>query len=295
MVEEDGLDRVFIPARLADNPKLAESDPLYVARLRQSGSEQLVQAWLDGDWNVIEGAFFDKWSPRNIVRPFKVPDLWTRLRSFDWGYAAPFSVGWWAVASDPFDAGGARPIPRGALVRYREWYGSNGRPNTGLRLDAEAVAAGILERERGETIRLAVADPSIFRQDGGPSIGERMRRARVSFRPADNTRVGKAGALSGWDQLRSRIVGLDGAPMLYVFDTCRDFIRTVPVLQHDAMRPEDLDTAAEDHIADEARYACLSRPLIARHATPPTNPPDRWEQEWGRGTSWKPVESWKTR
>ena len=291
-IEEDGLKRVFIPARLADNPKLAENDPQYVARLRQTGSEQLVRAWLDGDWNVIEGAFFDKWSVRNIVRPFKVPDLWTRLRSFDWGYAAPFSVGWWAVASDPFDAGGEKPIPRGALVRYREWYGSNGRPNEGLRLDAETVAAGILERERGETIRLAVADPSIFRQDGGPSIGERMRRARVGFRPADNTRVGKAGALSGWDQLRSRIVGTDGAPMLYVFDTCRDFIRTVPVLQHDPARPEDLDTGAEDHVADEARYACLSRPLTAKPAVPAVNPSDRWERDWGRPA--RAVENWKT-
>jgi hypothetical protein len=293
LIEEDGLKRLFIPARLADNPRLAENDPQYVARLPQTGSAQLVRAWLDGDWNVIEGAFFDKWSQRNIVRPFRIPDLWTRLRAFDWGYAAPFSVGWWAVASDPYDAGGEAPIPRGALVRYREWYGSNGRRNEGLRLDAEAVAAGILERERGETVRFAVADPSIFRQDGGPSIGERLRRARVGFRPADNTRVGKAGAMSGWDQLRARIVGTDGVPMLYVFDTCRDFIRTVPVLQHDAMRPEDLVPGAEDHIADEARYACLSRPLTARRQAPAANPPDRWEQEWGRGTSWKPMPSWK--
>ena len=60
--------------------------------------------------------------------------------------------------------------------------------------------------------------------------------------------------------------------MLAVFDTCRDFIRTVPVLQHDPARPEDLDTDAEDHVADEARYACLSRPLIAR-ATAPAPPP----------------------
>jgi hypothetical protein len=49
--------------------------------------------------------------------------------------------------------------------------------------------------------------------------------------------------------------------MLYVFDTCRDFIRTVPVLGHDPQRPEDLDTHAEDHIADETRYACLANAL----------------------------------
>ncbi|MGH7024671.1 MAG: terminase large subunit domain-containing protein [Caulobacteraceae bacterium] len=271
VIEENGLTRVYIPARLADNPKLSEADPLYVARLRQSGSEQLVKAWLDGDWNIIEGAFFDKWSERNIVRPFAVPLEWNRFRSFDWGYATPFSVGWWAVAADPTEAGGAL-IPRGALVRYREWYGSNGRPNQGLRMEAEAVALGILERERGDEIGYGVADRSIFREDGGPSIGERFRQKNCHFRRSDSTRVGKLGALSGWDQMRARICDAEGQPSLFVFDTCRDFIRTVPVLQHDPCFAEDLDTNGEDHVADETRYACLSRPLIAKPAPPPGTP-----------------------
>ena len=285
VIHEDGLSRIFIPARLADNPKLADADPLYVARLRQTGSAELVRAWLDGDWSVIEGAFFDGWSTRNVVRPFPAPAFWGRIRAFDWGYAAPFSVGWWAVVSDPFRAEDA-VIPRGAMVRYREWYGSAG--GRGLRLTAEQVAAGILEREAGERISEAVADPSIFRQDGGPSIAERMARAGCMFRPADNTRVGLVGALSGWDQMRARIAGDEHGPMLYVFDTCREFIRTVPVLQHDAARAEDLDTNAEDHIADETRYACLSRPLATRAPRPrgtPRNLPG-WRYD-------HPVESWK--
>jgi hypothetical protein len=265
------LDRMFIPARLSDNPRLLNEDPLYVARLQQTGSAELVRAWLDGDWNIIEGAFFDKWSNRNIIRPFAIPAFWARLRAFDWGYAAPFSVGWWAVVIDDFD----HPegvLPRGALVRYREWYGAH--EGAGLRLEAEAVASGILARERGETIDGAVADPSIFAENGGPSLAERMRRAGVRFRRGDNTRVGEAGALSGWDQMRARIVGKCGRPMLYVFDTCRDFIRTVPVLQHDPNRPEDLDTEAEDHIADETRYACLTRMIAATAPTPARNPRD---------------------
>jgi hypothetical protein len=285
------LDRQFIPARLTDNPRLLASDPAYVARLRQSGSAELVRAWLEGDWNVIQGAFFDKWSGANIVRPFTVPRLWTRIRAFDWGYAAPFSVGWWTVASDDHPVDGGRTIPRGAMVRYREWYGASGRPGEGLRLEAERVAAGILEREAGEAIGSSVADPSIFQENGGPSLHERMRRAGVQFKPADNTRVGRAGALSGWDQMRARIVGEGRGPMLYVFETCRDFIRTVPVLQHDPARPEDIDTNAEDHIADETRYACLSRPLTAH---PPPGPPaemDPWVRNWGGArremTSWK--------
>jgi hypothetical protein len=285
------LNRVFIPARLSDNPALLKRDPQYVARLHQSGSAQLVRAWLEGDWNLVEGAFFDKWSARNVVRPFTVPAFWTRFRSFDWGYAAPFSVGWWAVASDDHQVEEG-VIPRGALVRYREWYGSTGKPGEGLRLDAEQVARGIAEREVGDTVGSGVADPSIFSHDGGPSIVERMVRVTGHrWRKADNTRVGKVGALAGWDQMRARINGDGKRPMLYVFETCRDFIRTVPVLQHDPARLEDLDTASEDHVADETRYACLSRPLPKNPDTPSVNPNDSWTRE--RRAS-RTVDDWKT-
>ena len=287
------LDRLFIPARLTDNPALLSQDPDYVSRLQQTGSVELVRAWLEGDWNIIQGAFFDKWSNRNIVAPFPIPHDWTRIRAFDWGYAKPFSIGWWAVAADARTVREGLVLPRGALVRYREWYGSTGRPDEGLRLEAEPVARGILAREAGENIRHAVADPSIFAQNGGPSIGERMRRVGVNFREADNTLVGRAGAVSGWDQVRARIAGTDEGPLLAVFDTCRDFIRTVPVLQHDRMRAEDLDTDAEDHIADETRYACLTRPLAARTPAPALTADEIWEREWGRRSS-RP-EAWKTR
>ncbi|HEY1560150.1 MAG TPA: terminase family protein [Caulobacteraceae bacterium] len=255
------IDRLFIPARLTDNPKLLERDPGYVARLSQSGSEALVKAWLEGDWNAVLGAFFDRWSNRNIVTPFRIPQEWNRFRSFDWAYASPFSVGWWAVAADDYH----HPegiIPQGALVRYREWYGAN-RRGEGLRLDAEEIAAGILDRERaaGERIEYGWADPGITSHASGPTIAERMGAVGVTLIKADNTRVGRDGPISGWDQMRTRIRGDGERPMLYVFDTCLDFIRTVPNLPHDPYNLEDLDTRAEDHIADETRYACMSRPL----------------------------------
>jgi hypothetical protein len=287
------LTRLFIPARLTDNPALLKHDPAYVARLRLAGSEALVRAWLEGDWEVVEGAFFDRWSERNIISPFVPPAFWTRIRSFDWGYAGPFSIGWWAVVSDDspvMSRAGPLIAPRGALVRYREWYGSKGGPTEGLRLSAEELAAGILAREAGETIRTAVADPSIFQNQSGPSVGSRMRAAGVAFRPADNTRVGELGALSGWDQMRARIAGTGGTPMLFVFDTCRDFIRTVPTLQHDSARLEDLDTRSEDHIADETRYACLSRPLTAPEPVVPA-PADVWDRG---GRRRRPPEDWRT-
>ncbi len=294
-----GLERVFIPSRVTDNKFLGED---YIARLRGSGSKELVRAWLEGDWSVIEGAFFDCWSnERHVVTPFAIPPDWLRFRSGDWGSAKPFSIGWWAVVGDdvviteagevatgadwrPDDGVGsqrfggrgqsAKWLPRGALVRYREWYGMQpGQPNTGLKLTAEQVAEGIKHREQNDhPIRYGVLDPSAFAQDGGPSIAERMANDphKVFFQRADNKRVSQLGAIGGWDQMRQRLIGdEDGRAMLYVFSTCTDFIRTVPALQHDADRPEDVDTDGEDHAGDEGRYACMSRPWIPRKVEAP--------------------------
>ena len=251
---------VFVPSRIQDNRELLGADPTYIDRLYQVGSAELVRAWLEGDWNAIEGAYFDCWSDKLVIRPVALPDHWLRFRSFDWGSARPFVAQWWAVASEAF----AHPdgvIPAGALVCYREWYGARG-PNEGLKLHAEEVAEGIVEREtKDERIVYSVADPSIFAEDGGPSIAERMfKGAAVLWKPGDNKRVPGNGRAGGWDQMRARMIGEDGRPMMYWFNTCIDSIRTIPALQHDVARPEDCSTEGDDHCADAARYGCMSRP-----------------------------------
>jgi hypothetical protein len=258
-----GLERVYIPSRVSDNHYLGDD---YVQRLRASGSTELIRAWLEGDWSVIEGAFFECWdSSRHVVRPFEIPKEWPRLRSMDWGSAKPFSVGWWAVVSDDY-AHETGVLPRGCMVRYREWYGSKA-PNVGLKLTAEDVGAGIWSREKDDPkVADGVLDPSAFAEDGGPSIAERITKGsggKVHFREADNKRVPQRGAMGGWDQMRARLVGdADGHPMMVFFSTCVDSIRTIPALQHDPIRAEDLDTDGEDHPADEVRYACMSRPWL---------------------------------
>jgi len=292
-----------IPSRIGDNKLLLNSDPGYINRLHLVGSPALVKAWLEGDWSAIEGAFFPEWSTeRHVLAPFAIPDDWLRFRSADWGSAKPFSIGWWAVVGDEFsgnasrsgdrrdipkrfflgEAGRQLSLPRGALVRYREWYGASS-PNVGLKLPAEEVADGIVSRETFEpkdqfgnpAITYSVLDPAAFASDGGPSIAERMATKGVFFRRADNKRVGTRGALGGWDQVRARLIGtgernIDGSiswlegqsPMMFFFSTCVDSIRTLPALQHDRARPEDVDSDMEDHAPDEIRYACLSRPWI---------------------------------
>ncbi len=255
------LSRVFIPSKIKDNRLLMVNDPTYILRLQQSGSAALVRAWLEGDWNIIDGAFFDNWDTELIVKPNDwldfIPKHSLRFRAFDWGSAKPFSVGWYVVSD------GTWGLPKAALLKYREWYGASG-PNKGLKLTADLVAQGILEREKGEQISYGVADPSIFIRNGGPSIMESMLVKGCSWKKGDNRRE------PGWQQLRQALGNIPifpnsqerSVPMLYFLENCEDSIRTIPTLQHDDVKAEDLDTEGEDHSADETRYGVMSRPWV---------------------------------
>ena len=119
--EEGGMLRQYIPAKLDDNPSMTEDDPGYEDKLSGLGNDALVKAMRDGDWNVVAGAFFTEFSEAmHVIEPRSLPAYWLRFRSFDWGSARPFSVGWWAVSD-----GELPEFPRGALIRYREWYGAS--------------------------------------------------------------------------------------------------------------------------------------------------------------------------
>ncbi len=265
---------LFIPSKLKQNKILMQSDPQYESRLHLVGNDKLVQAWLNGDWNAVEGAFFEEWVQElHVIKPFRIPSYWTRFRAFDWGSAAPFSVGWFAVSD-----GTIPRYPRGALIMYREWYGAS-RPNVGLKLTTEEVARGIIKRDCEEKIEYSVADPSIFARDGGPSRAEIFSQRGVFFRRADNRRLSEGrGHLGGWDEVRNRLKGnKDGIPMIFFYNTCTDTIRTIPVLQHDRSRPEDLDTNSEDHAADMVRYGCMSRPWVADYPMPPRS--NEWAED----------------
>jgi hypothetical protein len=230
--EDKGWTTIYIPASMRDNAYLDAGYAAQFGNLPDHVQRQL----RDGDWNVVPGAFFDCFdSKEHIIQPFAIPLHWTRFRSCDWGHATPFSVGWWAVSD-----------------------GTGVRDNTGTRVRYPNGALGILEREaENEVIDYSVADPSMWRTDGGPSQAERAYNEGVVFRKADNQRE------PGWQEMYRR--HKDG--LLYVFNTCQDYIRTIPAIQADDRKPEDItqtNRGGEDHIADETRYACMSRPILKR-------------------------------
>lgn len=237
----------YIPAYATDNPHITDD---YIFELEQK-PEALKKALLFGEWNVFEGQVFTEWrnNPNterrltHVIEPFKIPKEWPKFRSFDYGYSKPFSVGWWAVDYD------------GRLYRYREWYGCTGEPNVGLKLSPSEIARGIKEREIEDGFMIGYADPAIWSKDGGESIAELMQKEGVTWARADNDR------LNGKMQVHNRLkFDENGIPMLYVFSTCKDSIRTIPDLPYSEKRVEDVDTDAEDHPYDDWRYGLMSRP-----------------------------------
>lgn len=257
-------ERVFIPSRIADNTLILRNNPEYIANLAQAGSASLVRAWLLGDWNSPVGAYFSDFSRHRHVLPAEfaalIPTNALRFGSFDWGYAKPFCMHWWAVSD------GSWGLPRGALLIYREWYGSTGKPNEGLRLDAGPVAQGIRMRQSAhEQLRYIAADPSMFKRDGGPSLMETFAVHGVLLRRADNTRH------AGWQRVHSLLsgshdpkipAGPGARPLLYILDTCEHTIRTMESVPASLKDPDDVDTEAEDHAPDALRYGAMSRPWI---------------------------------
>ncbi len=253
--------RVYIPSRFWDNKIGLSQDPNYPQRVAGANSTAVALAKLGGDWNQIEGQFFDCWSQtENVLPPFQPPEHWTRIQGYDYGFSAPFSFGWWVVASEDTIIGGRR-VPRGALVCYREWYGAekdeqgNTKPNVGLKMKLSDVRKGVLDREKGEHIHVRYADPSIFKADDGPSIDEQLG---LGMTPADNKRI------PGWQEVYGRIAGENGTPMLFVCSNCPDTIRTLPAMPHDRHNSEDIDTDAEDHAPDQVRYVCTGRPWVSK-------------------------------
>lgn len=255
--------RTAINFDLKQNKHLLENDKDYLAMLDNITNEAKRKAWIDGDWSIQVGAFFgDTWSSDNIIKPFKIPSHWFKIQSYDDGYSKPFSCGWFAVSDGmpvEMSDGTKRAFPRGALIRYREYYGcEKGEADKGLRLNRDVVAKEMLRLENGEKINLRVGDPAIWNASMGVSIAEQFTRCGINMIPADNKRQ------AGWEYMRSMLKGKeveDGVfiPNLYIFSTCLETIRTVPVLLHDNKNPEDLDTTAEDHIADEMRYGIMTR------------------------------------
>ena len=234
----------------ADRKRFAEMQENNPTRFRVAG---------DGEWGIDGEAVFEEWvddplhykdrTHTHVIEPFEVPKDWKIYRGFDFGYARPFAVGWYAIDHDD------------RMYHILELYGCTSQPNTGVKWSPDQIFDEIKRVEsehrwlKGRHI-YGIADPSIWDASRGESIAEMGESRGVYFEPGDNKRI------PGWMQGHYRLrFDEHGIPMFYCFSTCRSFIRTVPALKYDAVKPEDVDSDMEDHIADAWRYVMMARPM----------------------------------
>ena len=256
----------YIPATAMDNPHITRD---YIVELEQK-PKALRDALLLGKWDAFDGQAFPEFVDdpthygdglyTHVIRPFDIPWHWTRVVSFDHGYTRPFAFGVWAVDEE------------GRVYRYKELYGCvPGEANVGVTCPPGEIArrlADLMEPEFQEGIHVSgIADPAIWDRSRGLSVEEQIRKvfSGVIFMKGDNTRL--PGKMQRHERLK---FDEEGRPMLYVFENCRDFRRTIPALVYDARKPEDIDTAGEDHIYDETRYFLMSRPIAPRARRTPS-------------------------
>ena len=260
-------DHMFIQSSVMDNKALLQIQPDYLEQL-EALPPKLREAWLYGNWNVYEGQYFEEFKDdpdhyddrqwTHVINPFEIPDGWKIYRSFDWGYNKPFSCMWFAVDYD------------GVVYHILEYYGCRkDSPNEGLKLTPPQVFAEIHRAEmehpwlKGRQI-MGIADPAIWDAETGESIADTAAKHQVFFSKGDHQRI------PGWLQCHYRLAfDENGFPMFYVFKNCENFIRTIPLLQYDEHKVEDIDTDGEDHIADAWRYFLMSRPIKPRTTPKP--------------------------
>ena len=252
---DGGMIRVFHRARLADNPALGRE---YRRRLLGIRDESLRKALMEGDWDTFGDQFFREWNPtRHVIPPFRIPAHWReRAIGVDFGYGAPWSCHFYVRDEDLW-----REQRLTRWFCYREYYGTGVRDEEQARqirlgIESDSHLGGRRARSTQPFYSL-FCDPSIWnKQPNGLSVAEVYQNGLADLgvvpRQANNDR------LSGWQRVRDYLaLQGDGYPGLIFFNTCVQAIRTIPALPRDRRDPEDADSYAEDHAADELRYVLM--------------------------------------
>lgn len=280
--------RIFIPSRLEHNKILQRNDPGYWKRIKAAtyGDSALERAWLLGDWDIVAGGLLTSvWdSSLLFIPPFDVGKAtsWRKDRTLDWGSSHPYAVCYWAE-SDGTTAPNGINYPAGSVFLFDELYGWTGKANEGTRELVTTVAEKIVDYEAAWEFGVypGPADSSIFDVQtalGTESIASQFGRKGVYWLLADK-RPGSR--IAGAEKARSMLHAAKQFELwrrgevsqrpteagLWIFNTCPQWKRTVPIIPRDERRPDDADTRAEDHIYDATRYRLVQLPPESQGGT----------------------------
>ncbi|MGC2526832.1 MAG: phage terminase large subunit [Candidatus Acidiferrum sp.] len=264
----DANDCEFIRAWLSDNPIYA-NDADY-RRALETLPEHLRKAFLDGDWNVFAGQYFDIFdNGRHTARPeeIRLEPWWPRWVSIDWGFQHPSAVYWHCAIpveslklkvereSNPSEVSSSFDFQpstfNSRIVTYREFV-QNG-------LSPRVLAQGIAERSGRENISEVILSPDAFaHRTAEASIAEQLGDVFIANglprpTPADDDRIG------GWQFMYQLLE----SNAWVITENCTKLIECMPTLVRDNTRHEDIRKMDGDDPADSARYGLVSGGRIA--------------------------------
>lgn len=260
----------FIPAKVTDNKILMESNPDYV-RMLDNLPEGIRAAWRDGDWDVFIGQYFTEWDREiHVVEPFAPPTWWKYYITIDYG------LDMLAVLLIGVDAQG-EAWALGEVYEGRDL----GEGHDGLIISEAAKA--VKELAGGRRIAEYLAPPDLWhaRQETGKSVADIFAEHGVDLTQTSNDRI--AGWLAVKDWLKPRLCE-DGEkrPRIRFFASCRNIIRTLPLLEYDAKQPSDVATEPHEltHAPDALRGFCIY--WTSRALEPASAPQEKLIAKWER-------------
>ena len=247
----------FIPARVDDN---AFNNPEYRKVLEGLTGWQK-RAWLEGDWDIAAGQFFT-----TFRRDVHVVEDFDDTRAVEWFAALDYGFAHYTVCLLGCRDGDGNTF---IVDEHAERLWLPQRHAMAIRLMLARHKIGDRKLELGDLKRLVAGADVFSRQSDGTTIAAQYGKQGISLRCANTDRV------NGWAEVLQGFGDVDGGvrPTLFIHSRCRRLIETLPSLQHDPNRPEDLlkvdadeDGIGGDDAADALRYlvATKSRSISQR-------------------------------
>ncbi len=220
-----------------------------------AGDENMVAAWIRGEWSQIGGSMFaPPWdqSIHVIDNPTRLPDVrW--MVGVEWGLSSMSWAGLGAKLKQPWGnhvAGTVFVIDEVHSCPDGSWANGDGSPPEVL---AEMIAE-CLARNGAPRGTQVVVDDMRGLHGATDSVVEIFRACGLSA-----TKPNKAGGRSrGWVNIRSLLHNAkeqNGGPGLYIADRCESLIMTLPAAPRNKRRTSDLDPSwDQDHASDGLSY-----------------------------------------
>jgi hypothetical protein len=239
-------DTRFVPARVTDNKF---NNPEYRKVLEQQTGWQR-EAWLNGNWDLAAGQFFT-----TFRREVHVLADFDHTRAREWFAAMDYGFAHYTVVLLACTDGDGNVF---VVDEHAERMWLPQQHVSGVRTVLGRYNVIIPELKR------CVAGTDVFsRQSDGTTIAQQYGRAGLTLTAANTDRI------NGWAEIRNRLGNPENkiTPRLFIHRRCARLVETLPMMQHDPNRPEDVlkvdadeNGVGGDDAADCLRYLVATKP-----------------------------------